>query len=261
VKAVVVAAGYATRLYPLTRTIAKPLLPLAERPMVDYLVDRLEEVTELDAVHVVTNAKFAADFGRWAEASSRHVEIAIHDDGTSSDADRLGPIGDIAFVLDEGGLAGEDVLVSAGDNLFDYSLPEMVAFTQAKGDASSVALLELDDMALVSQYGVVELDAEERIVSFVEKPADPRTNLVATATYFLHRAHAGLVHTYLADGESPDQMGNFIHWLHQRVPVYGYRFEGAWIDIGDSRQLLDADNRLRRAAGLAERGEYTIGTK
>jgi glucose-1-phosphate thymidylyltransferase len=259
-KGLVVAAGYATRLYPLTRTIAKPLLPLAGRPMVDYLVDRLEEVEELDAVHVVTNAKFAAGFRRWAEASDRRVDIEIHDDGTSSEEDRLGPIGDIAFALDAGDLDGEDLIVAAGDNLFDYSLRDMVAFTHAHGEASSVALLELDDMALVSQYGVVKLDADDRIVAFVEKPSNPPSNLVATATYALNRGHAGLAHTYLGEGGSPDQMGNFIGWLHQRAPVYGYRFEGAWIDIGDSGQLLDADNRLRREAGLPERAEYTIDT-
>jgi glucose-1-phosphate thymidylyltransferase len=219
VKAIVVAAGYATRLYPLTLTHAKPLLPLAGRPMIDYLVDRLEEVEELDAVHVVTNSKFADGFRRWAGKAERRVDLEIHDDGTSSDEDRLGPIGDIAFTLDAGDLAGEDLIVSAGDNLFDYRLPDMVAFTRSHGDASSVALLELDDLELVSQYGVVELDGDDRIVDFEEKPKQPRSNLVATATYVLDKTHAGLVHTYLGAGESPDQMGNFIHWLHRRAPV------------------------------------------
>ena len=111
---------------------------------------------------------------------------------------------------------------------------------------------------LLSQYGIVEIDQENRVLDFVEKPEKPKTNLIATAAYIYDRAHLALLRAYLAEGNSPDQPGNFIAWLHTRAPVYGYRFAGEWFDIGDRTQLLEADNRLRRRAGLPERDEYTV---
>ncbi len=252
VKALVLAAGYATRLYPLTRDVAKPLLPVGGRPMVDHILDRIREVEAVEDVHVVTNSKFAAAFRDWAP-----VGVTVHDDGTTSEDDRLGAIGDIRFVLDRTG-RDDHLLVIAGDNLFDYSLREYVRWWRAKGEASAVAVYEHPDGELVKQYGVVALDVDERIVEFVEKPAEPPSNLAATATYLFHRAHVPLVDRYLDERNSPDQPGRLVEWLHTRVPVYGYRFRGEWLDIGNRAQLLEADNRLRARAGLAERAEYSL---
>ncbi|HTO26355.1 MAG TPA: nucleotidyltransferase family protein [Gaiellaceae bacterium] len=254
-KAVVLAAGYATRLYPLTETIAKPLLPVGGRPMLDHLLDRIREVGEIDAVHVVTNAKFAAAFAAWAAA---RPDVVVHDDGTTSEDDRLGAIGDVAFVIDAAGLDGEELLVVAGDNLFDFSLAEYVAWWRTKGEASAVALHDVGDLELATRYGIVALGAGERVESFEEKPAEPRSTLAATATYLYHRAHVPLVRRYLAEGNSPDQPGRFIAWLAEREPVYGYRFAGDWRDIGDARQLLEADNRLRELSGLPPRDAYAL---
>jgi glucose-1-phosphate thymidylyltransferase len=150
----------------------------------------------------------------------------------------------------------DDLLVVAGDNLFDYSLADYARWWRSKGVASAVALYEHPDRELVKQYGVVEVDADERIVSFVEKPANPLSNLAATACYLFHREHVELVATYLDEGNVPDQPGRFVEWLHRRAPVYGYRFQGEWLDIGDREQLLEADNRLRARAGLEARAEY-----
>ena len=254
-KAVVLAAGYATRLYPLTETIAKPLLPVGGRPMLDHLLDRIREVGEIDAVHVVTNAKFAAAFAAWAAA---RPDVVVHDDGTTSEDDRLGAIGDVAFVIDAAGLDGEELLVVAGDNLFDFSLAEYVAWWRTKGEASAVALHDVGDLELATRYGIVALGAGERVESFEEKPAEPSSTLAATATDLYHRAHVPLVRRYLAEGNSPDQPGRFIAWLAEREPVYGYRFAGDWRDIGDARQLLEADNRLRELSGLPPRDAYAL---
>lgn len=251
IDALVLAAGYATRLYPLTETIAKPLLPVGGRPMIEWIVDRIRDIDEVERIHVVTNAKFAGAFREWAPA-----DVRVHDDGTTSEDDRLGAIGDIQFVLEREG-ADDDVLVVAGDNLFDYSLADYVAWWRPKGVASAVALDEVDDRELITQYAVVQLDEHERIVDFVEKPAEPRSNLAATACYLYHREHARLIATYLAEGNPPDQPGRMIEWLYTRAPVYGYRFEGEWLDIGNRDQLLEADNRLRTRAGLSPRAEYS----
>jgi glucose-1-phosphate thymidylyltransferase len=246
VKALILAAGYATRLRPLTDSIAKPLLPVGGRPMVDWILDRIAE-TSADEIHLVTNARFAADFERWAEGNDVHV----HNDGTRSNDDRLGAIGDIDFVgLDD------DLLAIASDNLFDYSLADYEAYWRGK-DGSCVAVYDVGDPELAKKYGIVDVDADDRITDFVEKPEHPPTTLCATATYLYTREHATLISTYLAEGNPPDQPGNFVAWLHKRAPVYAYRFPGEWYDIVDREQLLEADNRMRRREGLPERAEYS----
>jgi glucose-1-phosphate thymidylyltransferase len=246
-RALILAAGYATRLRPLTDTIPKQLLPVGGRPMVDWILERIAE-TSADEIHLVTNARFAPDFERWAADKDVHV----HNDGTTSNEDRLGAIGDIHFVgLDD------DLLAIAGDNLFDYSLADYESYWRAKG-GSCVAVHDVGDRELAKQYGIVELDPSDRITNFVEKPADPPSTLCATATYLYHRDHAALVATYLEEGNPPDQPGNFVAWLHKREPVYAYRLPGEWYDIGDQAQLLEADNRMRRRTGLPERSAYAL---
>lgn len=260
-KAIILAAGYATRLRPLTENRAKPLLPIGGRPMIDYIYDKIAEVSEVDSVHVVTNHKFAAGFQEWASAHSGGVPIQVHDDGTLSNEDRLGAIGDIRFTVDRASLQGDDLLIIAGDNLFDFSLAEYVDFWRGKtanGPASCIALYECPDMELVKQYSIVSLDENERVTSFVEKPEHPTTNTVGIATYIYHREHVPLIEQYLSEGNSPDQPGKFVAWLHTHVPVYGYRFAGEWLDIGNHQQLLFADNQLRARQGLPERAEYSL---
>ena len=253
-KALILAAGYATRLYPLTKAVAKPLLPLAERPMLDYLLDAINEVDDVDEIHVVTNHKFAAAFAEWANTRA----VVVHDDGTTNEDDRLGAIGDIRFVVDKASL-DDDLLVIAGDNLFDYSLSDYVEWWRGKGEASAVALYDVGSLELVQRYSNVDLDADGRLVAFTEKPQSPTSTLVATAAYIYHRAHAPLLRTYLDDDNPRDQPGRFIAWLVPRVPVYGYPAAGDWRDIGDAQQLLDADNHLRGLAGLPVRDSYSLG--
>ena len=215
-KSIILAAGYATRLKPLTDSIAKQLLPVGGRPMIDWVCDKIEEVT--DDIHLVTNARFAEDFRRWAAGREG---VTIHDDGTVSNEDRLGAIGDIAFVLEQTGM-DDDLLVVAGDNLFDFGLPDFAAFWELKRPGSAVAVYDCGDLELATHYGVVELDGR-----------------------------------YLAEGHSRDQPGRLIAWLYPQEPVYGYAFEGEWYDIGSPDQLLEADNRWRRRAGLSARDEYS----
>jgi glucose-1-phosphate thymidylyltransferase len=252
VKAIVLAAGYATRLRPVTGDrIAKQLLHIGGRPMMDWVCDKVEELT--DDIHVVTNSRFAAAFERWA---SGRRGVTVHDDGTTSNEDRLGAIGDIAFVLERTS-TDDDLLVIAGDNLFDFSLGDFAGFWRAKGIASALAVYDCGDVELATHYGVVEVGEDDRVVGFEEKPSEPRSTLVAPATYLYHREHVPLVSRYLAEGEAPDQPGRLIAWLHGREPVYGYRFTGPWFDIGNPDQLLEADNRWRVRAGLPARESYS----
>jgi glucose-1-phosphate thymidylyltransferase len=250
--AIILAAGYATRLRPLTDTWAKELLPVGGRPIIDRIIDGLSAVDAIDGVHVVTNARKADAFRAWAQGR----DVIVHDDGTTSNEDRLGAIGDMQFVIDQAGL-DDDLLVIAGDNLFEFSLPDFVSFWRGKGKASAVAVRDVGSLELAAQYGIVALGDGGRVTEFVEKPADPPSTLAATATYLFHRDHAALIGGYLAAGEPADQPGRFVAWLQQREPVYGWVFDTTWYDIGNHEQLLEADNRMRAAAGLPERDSYS----
>jgi glucose-1-phosphate thymidylyltransferase len=251
VKALILAAGYATRLRPLTDTTPKQLLPVGGRPMVDWILDKIRE-TDAGEVHLVTNARFAADFERWADGK----DVRVHDDGTTTNEDRLGAIGDLRFVRDRAGLDA-DLLVIAGDNLFEDSLREYERHWRGHDGASAVAVLDVGERELARRYGIVDVGEDDRIVALVEKPEDPPSTLAATATYLFARDHVALLDEYFAGGNPADQPGYFVSWLAPRVPVYAYRFTGRWWDIGDHAQLLAADNRMRARRGLPERAEYS----
>ena len=202
---------------------------------------------------MVTNARKAAQFERWAAGR----DVTIHDDGTRSNEDRLGAIGDIALVIEEAGL-DDDLLVIAGDNLFTFSLAELVAFWRAKGVASAVAVHDVGSRELARKYGIVELDESGRVLDFVEKPDDPPSTLASTAAYLYHREHVPLVGRYLEEGNPSDQPGRFVEWLCRREPVYGYVSAGEWLDIGDPAQLQEADTRWRARLGLPVRETYEV---
>jgi glucose-1-phosphate thymidylyltransferase len=235
----------------------KMLLPLARRPMLDYLLDRVDQIAELDEVYLVSNARFADDFRTWAAQRSGRLPVRVLDDGTTSNDDRLGAIGDIRFTIEQAGLGDDDLFVVAGDNLIGYDLRDYVDFWRERG-GSAIALRHEPDSELIKHYGVVELDKTGRVVSFEEKPAAPRSSLAATAAYLYPAEHVELVPQYLEQGNPPDAPGNFVAWLHSRAPVYGYRFTGDWLDIGNKEQLLEADNLVRSREGLPLRGEYSL---
>jgi glucose-1-phosphate thymidylyltransferase len=150
------------------------------------------------------------------------------------------------------------LLTIAGDNLFDFSLADLVGYWRDRGVASALAVRDVGSRELASRYGIVDVGEGGRVVGFVEKPEDPPSTLAATATYLYHREHVPLIRGYLEEGNPSDQPGRLVAWLHPREPVYAYRFEEDWFDVGDLEQLLEADNRLRRRLGLPERAEYSI---
>jgi glucose-1-phosphate thymidylyltransferase len=233
------------------------LLPLAGRPMIDYLLDRIDELEDLDEVQLVSNSRFADDFRAWAGERRGRLPIRVLDDGTLSNDDRLGAIGDIRFTIEQAGLEGDALFVVAGDNLIGYDLRDYVRFWR-EHDGSAIALREEPNRDLIKQYGVVEVDANDRVLSFEEKPAEPRSSLAATAAYLYPPEHVELIPRYLYEGNPPDAPGNFVAWLHSRAPVYGYRFTGDWLDIGNKEQLLEADNLMRSRQGLPPRSEYSL---
>jgi glucose-1-phosphate thymidylyltransferase len=234
-KLLVLAAGYATRLYPLTRDRPKALLPVGGRPMADWVLDRLDPIG-FDAKYLVTNAKFAAQFADWAEGK----DVAIVDDGTTSDDDRLGAIGDIGFVIDREEI-DDDLVIVAGDNLFSEPLGDFGRVARERR-APLLAIHDVGDLELVrGRYNSIEVDAHGRITYFEEKPEEPRSTLSGIALYFYPRDTLPLIREYLAGGLNPDQPGRLVQWLYPRVDVYTWPVPGQWYDIGDREQLEEAD--------------------
>ena len=234
-KALVLAAGYATRLYPLTLDRPKALLEVGGRPMLDHVLGRLEDMG-VDETIVVTNAKFTPHFEEWATDKE---SVLIVNDGTTSNDDRLGAIGDTAFVLDQTGL-DDDLVVVAGDNLFGEDVSGFATYGQVV-DAPVLAVHDVGDLSLMGEYNQVEIDDEGRITFFEEKPEDARSSLAGVALYFYPRHSLPLIRRYLAEGNNPDQPGRLIEWLYPRTSVYTWRLPGEWYDIGSAETLQEAD--------------------
>jgi glucose-1-phosphate thymidylyltransferase len=234
-KALVLAAGYATRLYPLTLDRPKALLEVGGKPMLDHVVERLLPMG-VQGVVVVTNAKFTPHFEQWAQGKD---DVTIVNDGTTSNDDRLGAIGDIGFVLDGLGL-DEELVVVAGDNLFSDDISGFTAFGR-EVDAPVLAVHDVGDLSRMGEYNQVEVDDHGRILFFEEKPSDPRTTFAGVALYYYPPQTLPLVRQYLEEGNNPDQPGRLIEWLYPRTPVYTWRLPGQWYDIGSTETLEEAD--------------------
>ena len=240
-KAVVLAAGYATRLYPLTLDRPKPLLEVGGKPMLDWVHPRLREMG-VDETIVVTNAKFTPHFKEWAQDKP---DVTVVNDGTTTNENRLGAIGDVGYVLDQLEL-DDDLVLVAGDNLFTDDISGFAAYGK-EVDAPVIAVHDVGDVELMREYNQVELDESGRVVFMEEKPEQARTTLAAVALYFYPRGALPLIRQYLAEGNNPDQPGRLPSWLYERTPVYAWRFPGDWYDIGSREQLEEADRILSQS--------------
>jgi len=236
-KAVILAAGYATRLYPLTLDRPKALLPVGGRPMVEHQLERLAEIEGLDGIYLVTNSKFAGSFHDWA--AGHDADVQIIDDGTSDEESRLGAIGDLDLTIREAAI-DDDLLVLAGDNLFSESLAPFADFGREKS-APALGVYDVGDLDAIRRYNAIELDADDRVMFFEEKPERPRSTLTGIALYFYPRSSLRLLREYLDGGNNPDQPGLFVEWLYSRVPVYAWRVPGRWFDVGSKETLAEAD--------------------
>jgi len=245
----ILAAGYATRLYPLTLNKAKPLLPVGGKPIIEWVVENLTDVPDLETVYIVTNDKFAHDFQAWAERYRNQqpkFKFKIINDGSKSDDDKLGAIGDINFVATRENLTESDLLIVAGDNLFSESLAGFVGC--AKKTDATVAVYDVGDAEAIKKYGNIAIDADGVITHFEEKPGKPRSTLAAIALYYYSPKVLSLFATYLAAGNNPDQPGRFVQWLYKRTPVNTFQLKGKWLDIGSKETLRKADESFRKIA-------------
>lgn len=229
-KVVVLAAGYATRLYPLTENFPKPLLEVNGKSILDYLIEDLDKNDDVNEHIIISNAKFAHIFEDWAQKSNYTKPITVLNDGTTSNETRLGAVRDILFAIEKCNI-NEDIFVLAGDNLVDFSLNEFVAFAKGK-DGSSVIVNYEESLEELRKCGVMVPDENMRIVSMEEKPQNPKSNWCVGPFYYYRKEDLKRVGQGIKDGCAVDAPGSFVCYLCEQIPVYAWEMPGTRFDIG-----------------------------
>tara|TARA_Y100000310_G_C20650770_1_gene799292 strand:- start:1232 stop:1963 length:732 start_codon:yes stop_codon:yes gene_type:complete len=235
---VILAAGYATRLYPLTYNTPKPLLKVAGKPIVEHIISKLEELDDINNIYLVTNDKFEQNFAEWSSNFNSKKPIEIINDKTKSNDDRLGALGDINHAINAKKI-DNDFMVIAGDNLFEFSLQDVINLFEGK-KSNIIALYDVKDLELAKHYGVVETE-NDIVAGFEEKPYNPKSTLISTGIYLFPKKTIPLIKQYIDEGNNLDKTGSFIEWLYKIEVVYAYITDKAWYDIGNFEQLEEAN--------------------
>jgi len=244
-KVLILAAGYGTRLYPLTLNQPKPLLKVGSRSIANHILDKIRTIGGISEIFVVTNEKFSKNFEDWAKNTNSDIPIKVINDKTLTNETRLGAIGDIDLVVNSQKLS-DDLLVIAGDNLFDLDLKTFTEFARSKAPNATVAVRIVNDPEKIKKYGVVLLKEGEKIADFEEKPKKPKSNLAAMCIYYFPKESLNLVKEYMSGGGTKDAPGNYIAWLSRNGRACGYKFEGEWFDIGDMKSYKLADRIYKK---------------
>jgi len=240
-KVLILAAGYGTRLYPLTKDRPKPLLTIEpKKPLINYLVERVADLKGLTEIFVVSNDKFFGQFQQWAKSFSHlSASITIINDGTKTPEDRLGSIGDIDFTV-RGRKVAEDILVIGGDNLFDFNIDKFFAFAITQKEKVTLGVFDIKHIDMAQKFGVVAMDKAQIVTHFEEKPAKPKSSLIAMCFYYMPKATLPLIQDYIAKGGKLDLAGDYIRWLCEQKRLCGFQFSGSWYDIGSLEAYHEA---------------------
>jgi len=233
---VILAAGYATRLYPLTENFPKPLLKVGKKAILEWLVDDVDSNTDIHDFVIISNHKFAHHFEAWASASDKNVVVV--DDGTSTNETRLGAVRDILFAVEQLGL-DEDLLVMAGDNVLNFSLSNFVKFAMEKG-TSCVMCHKEEELAKQQKTAIITVDENCCITTYEEKPKEPKGNLAVPPFYFYKKEDVKRIQEALEDGCNADAPGSFAAWLSHKTKMHAYVMEGKRYDIGDLKSYEEA---------------------
>jgi glucose-1-phosphate thymidylyltransferase len=235
-KAVVLAGGYATRLWPITRNRPKMFLPLGDTTIVDRIYAKLEATERIDKVYVSTNERFVTDFeAHLADNAYEKPRLSVEE--TRAEAEKFGVVAGFKELIEREGI-DDDLLVIAGDNVFDFEIGNFLEYFERRS-APTIAVYDVGTPDRATSYGVVDLE-EDRVVGFQEKPDEPAKTCVSVGCYAFPRETLALLSTYLESGNDPDEPGRFVEWLYPREPTYGYTFDGTWFDVGTLKSYLDA---------------------
>lgn len=245
---ILLCAGFGTRMYPLTENIAKALLPVAERPVLDYLLDQLLEMEELEEIHLVANNRFIEQFEDWRLAvqprlDAAEVTLCLYNDGVNSNEERRGAVGDLHFVLSEGDLWDKPALILAGDNIFLFDLVPLWGQFRQEQKNRILGIVE-NDLAVLRRTGVITVGEDERVCAFVEKPQEPPTNIFCPPVYFLLPEALSQMVAYNQSDHSMDAIGNFARFLVEQDEVYAFMVEGKRLDIGSMSDYERANQLL-----------------
>ncbi len=235
-KVLILAAGYGTRLYPLTLNIPKALLNIGNRFLIDFLIDKVKIFEE--EIVIISNNKFYPSFVEWKE-KRKYKNLKILNDNTNTPAERLGTLGDIKFVIDKLEI-NDDILVLGSDNIFDWSLKKFVEFSKLN-NKYCMGVYDIGDLQKAAKFGVVKTGREKEIVSMMEKPKKPETTDIATCIYFFPKEGLHRVDEYALMHKDKDTSGKFIEWLYKEERVLAYQFKGVWMDIGHKEILEEAN--------------------
>lgn len=239
-KAIILAAGYGTRLYPLTKDMAKPLLPIRGRPIVEYIVNKVQSIDGIDEIFIVANDKFYKQFKEWADTYASLIPVTIINDGSKNENDKLGAIRDLSLVYDRQKI-DDDVIVLGGDNVFDFCLSEFVEIARNLRTSNTIGVYNLDGKYKPGKFGVVKIAEDRRIIDFLEKPQGANgSRLVSMCLYYFPKEKISLIKEYEKQGLDLDKIGSFIQWLAKKDSVHGHVFEGTWLDIGDIDAYTEA---------------------
>ncbi len=239
-KALILAAGYAVRLYPLTKQYPKPLLEIGGKAIIDYIIDKIECLDEVDEIVIVTNSKYFPLFKKWAAKKKTVKKISLIDDLTSTLEDKRGAIGDMDFAINAVKI-NDGLLVIGGDNLFEGSLKDFLLFAKKIKSYPVIGIYDIKDLKQADKYGVIKLDKKNKVIDFKEKPKVPESSLVAMCLYYFPKAKLRLVKEYLSSKKNKsDATGFYIDWLSSNYSVYGFVFKKQWYDIGDKSFLNKA---------------------
>lgn len=230
-KAILLVAGYATRLYPLTKDIPKSLLPVNGKPILNYILDEVLSIDSVDEIIVVSNDKFFKNFKQWSEAVNSNKPIKVLNDGSTAEDNRLGAIGDIHKAIKDEKI-DDDTIIIAGDNLFTYSLKECYDFYVEKKSDCVVAKI-VNDKETLKELAVALLDESGKVIELNEKPKEPNSNVAVFATYIYKKETIPMFEQYLKEGNKPDAPGYFVQWLYKRKDVYAYKMNGECYDVGN----------------------------
>jgi glucose-1-phosphate thymidylyltransferase len=245
---IILAGGYATRLWPITKDTPKPLLPLGSKLIIDYVVDEILRVEMIERIIVSTNVRFSWEFQGWLDNKGQGEKIQLHAEQTTKEEEKMGAVKALSNLIEQ--YESDSYLIVAVDNIFSLDLRDLLNFYKMF-ERTVIALYDVGDLNLASRYGNVKLDIDGKVVSFIEKPSKPETTLISTGIYILSKNTMERVHEYLEEGNPPDAPGHFFNWLSKREEIYGYKFSGYWFDIGSMDSYLQAFKQLVKESSIS----------
>jgi glucose-1-phosphate thymidylyltransferase len=246
----ILAGGFAKRMWPLTMDFPKALLPVAGKPMVDHIIERVEGIDDIDKIFISTNERFGDIFKKWMDGHKSEKiasKLSLIVEPATKEEEKFGSVRAIEYFIKQNKIK-DDVLIIGGDNLFSFEMNDLLDFSEKK-KAPTVAFFDVGDISEARKMGICMLDNNAKIIDFEEKPHEPRSTLASTCIYHIPKNRLGMVSEYIKDKNNPDAPGHFINWMRKKIPVYGFVSKKKWYDIGSQETYKQADRELRNRDG------------